>query len=84
MAIANTSVFGGFASSTVVGVSKLSTELSSLQSMSMQQSNINGQTNGSYTIPTVLGTQRLSTFIKTGEDPVTGGSSAPTQTWYMS
>lgn len=84
MAIANTSVFGGFASSTVVGVSKLSTELSSLQSMSIQQSNINGQVIGGFSTPGMLGTTRLSTFIKTGEDPVSGGSSAPTQTWYMS
>lgn len=84
MAIANTTVFGGFATSTVVGISPLSTHLSSLQAMSFQESSIFGQTLGGVKIPTVTGTQRLSTFIKTAEDPVTGGSATPTQTWYMS
>lgn len=83
MAIANTSVFGGFASSTVVGVSKLTTELSSLQIMNLNQSNINGNVLGGFNTPGMLGTTRLSTFIKTAEDPVTGGG-VSTQDWYMS
>ena len=84
MAIANTTVFGGFTSSTVVGISPSSTQLVSLQSTDIKQSNIYGQTLGGVKTPTVLGTQRFSTFIKTGEDPVTSGSSTPSQTWYMS
>ena len=85
MAIANTTVFGGFASSTVVGINPLSTQLSSLQTTNIVQSSIYGQTLGGFKTPTVTGTQRLSTFIKTAEDPVTSGSAATaTQTWYYS
>jgi len=83
MAIANTIVFGGFVSSTVVGIIPTSTQLVSLQSTNIIQSNINGQTLGGVRIPSVTGTSRLSTFIKTAEDPVTGGAAVPTQSWYM-
>ena len=83
MAIANTTVFGGFVTSTVVGITPTSTQLVSLQSANILQSTINGQMLGGVYIPGVTGTDRLSTFIKTAEDPVTSGTTVPTQTWYM-
>lgn len=68
----------------VVSTTKQTTELTSLDSTSIQSSSLYIQTFGQRYLPTVSSVTRFSTFIKTSEDPIIDTTATVTQTWTLS
>lgn len=70
----------------VSSTTKQTTELSSLDSTSIQTSALYGKTSTTRYIPTVSSLTRVSTFIKTSNDPIVDEAANATvvQTWTLS
>jgi hypothetical protein len=68
----------------VVSTTKQTTELTSLDSTSIQTSSLFIQAFGQRYIPTVPSVTRFSTFIKTSEDPIVDAAATINQTWSLS